>query len=256
MRFLAVVCMMLLSACAPRHAPEQPRVDNPWQMKAESLARSGVAAMDRERWGLARSMFERSLQAATLAGDRQLMALDWYNLGRAKAAGGDVDAARRAYERAAEQAGESGDAVNEMRASLALALLQSGDIPNPGGMPEVPAAYPIDIHLAAARLAALRGRADAARRAYAQVLGKAGKDRTGLLYAARAHLGLAELEAGGDAWPHLNAAMALLRRAGQPHLMLRALHLAASLETDAERRRAWEQRQEMLRKALDASHAE
>ncbi|MDQ6965575.1 MAG: hypothetical protein Q9M23_01475, partial [Mariprofundaceae bacterium] len=249
------------------------QVNNPWQKKAESLTRSGLGAMDKGQWSVAGMMFERSLQAATLASDDQLIALGWYNLGRARASAGNLALARRAYLQAVRQADSTDDAVNSRRAGLAIAMLNQA-LPGGKNQPfadallDVPATFPIDIHLAAARLAMLRGQAGMARESYARVLGMAGKDRSGLLYAARAHLGLAELEyqtffrqansqrENAAAWQNLNKAMDLLSRAGQPRLMLQVVNLAVALETDADRRLAWQQRAEALRRALHTASAD
>jgi len=269
-RLFGLIALLLLAACAHRVDAPQQQVNNPWQKQAESLARTGLGAMDREQWSVAGMMFEKSLQAATLANDDQLIALGWYNLGRARASAGHTSTARHAYLQAVRQADAAGDAVNSRRAGLALAMLnqstQHGEgLPHADDLLEVPADFPVDVHLAAARLAMLRGEAGVARQAYDRVLGMAGKDRSGLLYAARAHLGMAELEyqlvsrqadaQGGSsaAWLHLNKAMQLLNRAGQPRLMLQAVNLAAVLETDAARRLAWQQRAEALRSALQAA---
>jgi len=246
--------LLLLSACAPRQVVVEEPVTNPWTVRAESLAHSGVDAMGREQWDRARMLFERSLQAATLAGDERLVALAWYNIGRARASAGDDSAASQAFQQAIGQAEGAGDAVNSRRASLALALLS--DTATPKGddtMLDVPAVYPIDIHLAAARLAALRGYDARARAAYERVLDMAGKDRAGRLYAARAHLGLAELERVDNApaaQQQLARVMDILHRAGQPRLMLQALMLVAELEDDPARRLQWQQRAERLRSAL------
>jgi len=277
LRATGLIVLLLLAACAHRSEAPSVQVNNPWQKKAESLARSGLGAMDRGQWSVAGMMFERSLQAATLASDDQLIALGWYNLGRARASAGNIASARHAYLQAVRQADAAGDAVNSRRAGLALAMLNQAmpggeNQPHVDALLDVPAAFPVDIHLAAARLAMLRGQAGAAREFYARVLGMAGKDRAGLLYAARAHLGLAELESqavsrqtvapqavsrqtdsqsgNAAAWLHLNRAMDLLGRAGQPRLMLQAVNLAADLETDTRSRLAWQQRAEALRSAL------
>jgi len=262
MRLAVLLVLLALSACASRMPAPEVQVNNPWQANAESLARSGVDAMEREKWGFARVMFERSLQAATLAGDEKLMALGHYNLGRAQTAGGDAAAARQSYRQAIRQADSAGDAVNARRAALALAMLEDGDAQASEAQLDVPVAFPIDIHLAAARLAVLRGRENAARQSYARVLGMAGKDRNGLLYAARAHLGMAELEYAADsqggnaaAWAHLNTSLGLLRRAGQPRLMLQAVKLAAKLESEPVRRQMWQQRARALENILQRSAA-
>lgn len=259
MKWHVLLLLLLLSACAPRQAVVEEPVINPWKVRAESLAHSGVDAMGREQWDRARMMFERSLQAATLAGNERLVALAWYNIGRARASAGDEPEARHAFQQAIGQADSTGDAVNSRRASLALALLSGGvSTAEDDAMLDVPVGYPIDIHLAAARLAALRGHDARARAAYARVLDMAGKDRAGRLYAARAHLGLAGLERVANvpaAQRQLTRAMDILQRAGQPRLMLQALMLAAELEDDPARRQQWQRRAGQLRAALHAGRS-
>ena len=263
MRIFALCVLLLMVACVKHHEPMPEQVTNPYQARAEGLARSGVAALGREQWKTARMMFAKSLQAATLADDGRMIALAWYNLGRARAGGGDVQGARLAYQQSRQQAEKAQDAVNQQRAALALALLEHG-MPSDGkgggqedALLVVPASFPVDVHLAAARLAWLRGKFELARKAYSQVLAMAGPDRYGRIYAARAHLGLARLmaaESGQDAATaahrHLDQAIKLIHRAGEPRLMLQALQLAADMETDPALRQLWQQRAAAVRKAL------
>lgn len=252
---LPVLLLALLPACATRQAA-QPEVNNPWKSRAESLARSGVAAMGRGRMHSAEQFFQRSLQAATLAGDRQLVALDWYNIGRARAASGDAQGARAAFSEALAQARSSGDAVNMQRAGLALAMLDASSAGTAGddALLQVPENFPVDVQLAAARLAVLHGKPELARHAFERVLALAGPERSGLLYAARARLGLARLaHASGDptaAAAQLNSAIALLRRAGDPPLLRQAMLLAAQLAPDAALRALWKQRADDIGRAL------
>jgi len=269
-RTLGLILLLCMVACATRHEPPQTQVTNPYQARAEGLARAGVDALGREQWKSAQMLFEKSLQAATLADDERLMSLGWYNLGRAYAASGDTTAARAAYLQAMRQADEVHDAVNRQRAGLALALLDErdsteGKVAESDNLLEVPDSFPIDVHLAAARLAQLRHQSDLARHAYGRVLELVGQDRSGFIYAARAHLGLAELirsKAALDgvtensAWKHLNQALDLLRRAGDPRLMLQALNLATEMETDPIRRQVWLQRASAVQQALQKAHSE
>jgi tetratricopeptide (TPR) repeat protein len=258
-----------MAACVKHQEPIPPQVTNPYQARAEGLARSGVAALDRGQWKTAQTMFAKSLQAATLADDGRMIALAWYNLGRARAGGGDLPGARAAYQQSRRQAEKVQDAVNRQRAALALALLEHG-MPREGqgdvqedALLVVPASFPVDVHLAAARLAWLRGKSDLARKAYSRVLAMAGPGRYGRIYAARAHLGLARLiaaESGQDAITaarrHLDQAIELIHRAGEPRLMLQALQLAADMEPDPALRQAWQQRAAAVRKALHEARSE
>jgi len=259
-----LMILLLVTACAAKHELPQTQVTNPYQVRAEGLARAGVDALDREQWNRAQTLFEKSLQAATLADDQRLMSLAWYNLGRARAVKGDAEAARTAFQQAILQADAIQDVVSMKRAALALALLEErgpseNKEPASTDLLRVPDSYPIDIHLAAARLADIRQEYRLAQYAYGRVLEMAGQDRSGLTYAARAHLGLVESarsEAAPDglvkdsAWRHLNQAIGLLRRVGRPRLMLHALNLAAEMETDPARRQQWQQRAAAVQQAL------
>jgi len=261
----------MLSACAGPHKAQQLEVTNPYQVRAEGLARSGVDALSREQWKSAQMLFEKSLQAATLADDNRLMSLGWYNLGRARAADGKVREASAAYQQAILQAEKAKDAVSRQRAALALALLQQpegSDAAVADSLLNVPESFPVDVHLAAARLAYLRHQPDMANKAYGMVLNKAGQDRAGLIYAARAHLGLAKILRGEEvhakgataethpAWKHLHQALDLLHRAGEPRLMLQALNFAAEIEVDPVRRGQWTQRAAAVERALREAHTE
>jgi len=262
--------LLLLSACVGRHEPQQAEVTNPYQVRAEGLARSGVDALGREQWKRAHMLFEKSLQAATLADDQRLISLAWYNLGRARGAGGNAEEARAAFLQAMRQADEAQDAISRQRAGLALALLDehdpaAGKVPAGADLLRVPDSFPVDVHLAAARLAYLKHQPELARHAYGRVLEMAGQDRSGLTYAARAHLGLSELardQAALDgssedaAWKHLNQALDFLHRSGEPRLMLKALNLAADFETNPARRQQWLQRGKAVQQALQKMHIE
>jgi tetratricopeptide (TPR) repeat protein len=269
-KIFTLIVLLLMTSCAARHESPQVQATNPYQVRAEGLARSGVDALGREQWERAQMLFEKSLQAATLADNQRLMSLAWYNLGRARAAGGDINQARQAFIQAIRQADEAQDAVSRQRAGLALALLDgpaspAGNEPASIDLLRVPDAFPVDVHLAAARLAYLKHQPELARHAYGRVLEKAGQDRSGLTYAARAHLGLTQLvreqaakDGAGDdaAWKHLNQALDLLRRSGEPRLMLKALYLAAEMEANPVRRQQWLQRAKAVQQALQKTHKE
>jgi tetratricopeptide (TPR) repeat protein len=258
----SVLILMLLTACAAHRETVRESIPNPWQSKAEDLTRSGVNALDKGQWKNAQGLFEQSLQAATLTDDEQLMSLDWYNLGQAHVAGGNGQAARAAYRQAILLADGVKDAVGRQRAALALALLEEGaavqdkaeDVSADAVLLKVPDYFPVDIHLAAARLATIRHQPDLARLAYDRVLRMAGKDRSGMLYSARAHLGLAELASAdhstADARKHLGMALNLLHRTGEPRLMLQALDMAANAEPDPTRRQQWLERASAVRRIL------
>ena len=270
MKSFGLIILLLMTACAAKHELPQTQVTNPYQARAEGLARAGVHALDREQWNRAKMLFEKSLQAATLADDQRLMSLAWYNLGRAQVVRGDAKAARTAFQQAIRQADAIQERVSMKRAGLALALLDEQDSSQAKGLPSadllrVPDAFPIDVHLAAARLAEIRHQFELAQHAYGRVLEMAGQDRSGLTYAARAHLGLVGLarsQAAPDgvvkdsAWMHLNQAISLLRRAGGPRLMLQGLNMAAEMEADPIRRQQWQQRAAAVQQALQKAHSE
>jgi len=271
-RAFGLCLLLLVTACAVhKEVQSSPAVTNPYQARAEALARSGVDALGRGKWSAAQMLFGKSLQAATLADDERMISLAWYNLGRARAGGGDASGARSAYQQSMRQAGKAHDRVSFRRAGLALALMDQARTSDSSGQEKVPVedlldvpdSFPVDIHLAAARLAWLRGKPELARQAYGRVLVMAGPDRSGLIYAARAHLGLARLSSGetgpdsaAAAHRHLDRAFELVHRAGEPQLMLQALNLAADMEADPARRQQWLQRAEALRRALKEAHAE
>jgi len=249
---VAAIILLLATGCAGHQTPQKAEVRNPYVEKAELLNKNGVFALQQQHPARASKLFSSALQAATLADDAHWMALSGYNLGRAQAAAGDKAAAQRAYQTAIKQAEASGDSVNLMRVRLALALLD-GKFGDGVALQAVADTFPIDIHLAAGQLAALQDRQDVARHAYARVLALAGADRAGLLYAARAHLGLAGLaRKSGDiflAQNEVTTALGLLHRAGAPLLTAKALRFAAGLEKDSLRRR------ELLQRARDISRA-
>jgi len=253
---VAAVLMLLAAGCAGHQTPQKVEVRNPYIEKATLLNKNGVAALQQRHPARASRLFNAALQAATLADDAHWMALSGYNLGRALAAAGDKAAAQLAYQMAIKQAEASGDSVNLMRVRLALALL-GGEIADSLPVQSVADDFPIDIQLAAGQLAGLRNQQDMARHAYARVLALAGEDRAGLLYAARAHLGLAGLaRQAGDmqiAQAQVTTALALLHRAGAPLLTAKALRFAAKLEKDPSRRRVLLQRAEDISRALDVS---
>jgi len=271
MRLLSLCLMLLVSACSAHHQVVQGPVVNPYRAQAEALARSGVDALGMGRWQSAQRLFEKSLRSASLTGDSKLMALAWYNLGRAREAGGDVPGAREAFVHAMQLSGQAQEAVNRQRAALALALLERRNgvqlagrgtqpytsMANEDRLLVVPKSFPIDIHLAAAQLAALRDRPRAARKAYASVLDMAGKDRSGLIYAARARLGLATIDGTSDrdeARRQVRLAVALLERAGEPRLMVQALRMAAAYESDPASRTRWLQRADAVKQAWREAH--
>ncbi|MDX8391579.1 MAG: hypothetical protein R8K53_03300 [Mariprofundaceae bacterium] len=254
-----VALMLFMAGCAGHHAVQQEAAHNPYVEKAEQLNKNGVAALQKSHPAKAGRLFAAARQAATLADDASWIALSGYNMGRAYAAEGDNAAAETAYQKAMQAATAAGDGINLMRIRLALALLGS-DVGDKLAVQFVADDFPIDVHLAAGQLAVMQDRQDIAQHAYARVLALAGEDRAGLLYSARAHLGLADLARASDDVQMARAegrlALALLHRAGAPELTAQALRFIAGLEKDLPRRRALLQRSENISHLLKADRKE
>jgi len=247
-----IVALLLMTGCAGHHVQQDVRIRNPYIEKAMRLNNTGVMMLAKQHPVRADRMFGEAVKAAALADNAHWMALSWYNFGRAQATLNDKDGARQAYIKAAQLAANVGDTVNSMRARLALALLG-------GGMPDVQVlvvidkAFPIDVQLAAGQLAAKYRLRNNSRQAFERVLLLAGQDRAGLLYAARAQLGLAGLDIAADdavaAAKQTKNALALLHQAGAPELLKQALQLAASLEPDVQKK------QQLIQRVDNISHA-
>ncbi len=258
--FHAMVAMMiLLTGCAGHHVSQGVQVNNPHIEKARRLNRSGVVMLGQQHPVRASSFFGEAIKAATLADNAHWVALSWYNLGRARATENDKntendkDGARHAYQKAMAVAEAAGDAVNVMRARLALALLDD-DVQDMDGLMAVDKTFPVDVQLAAGQLAAEYDLTIVSEQAFERVLVLSGKDRAGLLYAARAHLGLAGLAMATDAVVaarQTKSALVLLHKIGAPRLMKQALQLAAKLEPDAQKKQSLMQRVDDISYAME-----
>ena len=251
LRLFAAGLLFIAAGCAAHHADPVENMRNPLLEKAERLNAAGVGALQQHRFARAAALFRQAAHAATLADNAHWLSLSWYNAGRALEADGDISAARNAYRQAMRLSGD--DAVNRMRARLALSA--DGDAPL-----IVPDAFPADVHLAAGERALRHGRDEAAQHAFVRVLKKAGKGRRGLIYAARAHLGLAELRLKSDekgaADRHVHQALDLLHRAGAPALTAHALRLAARLAGSAGERQRLNARARRIMRAMQAANPE
>jgi len=251
---VCLVVTALLAACGggPRNTVDE-AVRNPYVKRAKTLTDAGVSAMQRERWDYARNVFERALKAAQLTDDPRLVAKEWYNLGTAHAALGRYQKALRDFSEAQAVAERANDPVITIRARLARALLP-GQIND--WQPDVfTTKYPVDVHLAAARLAQKQARQDVAKQEYNFVLKKSGNSRLGLLYRAKAHLGMALLAREGQdmesAKQEVEEALGLLREVGSPRLIAHALLFYGKLELAADDRRGSLQRALVIYQTLE-----
>ncbi|MDT8376635.1 MAG: hypothetical protein RQ867_07860 [Mariprofundaceae bacterium] len=238
-RWPAVVLLLLLTACGG--GGNQVIIENPYAEKMKELSRNGVAAMQKERWEIAESSFDRALQAAQLANDPVLIARAWYNLGMLHVASGELMRGEAALKRAQSVAIQHGLTVSQLRSRIALALLyqKRGD---EAWQPEaLPSTMPVDLHLSAARLAQLQGRYGVARQEYDFVLSKAGDARPGLLYKADAHMGLAlmaeQQQDHETASREAESVLQISRKIGAPRQAAHALFLKATLTQNVAEKR-------------------
>ena len=251
--YVHLVVITLLTACGsgPRYVAGE-AVQNPYVKRANTLAEVGISAMQGERWDYALNVFARALKEAQLSDDLCLVTKQWYNLGAAHVAAGDRQEGLRDFHAAQVIAERAGDSVMTMRIRLARALL-------PGQantwQPDLLAAkYPVDIHLAAARLAQKQKRYHVAKQEYDVVLKQRGRSRMGVLYRAQAHLGLAMLareeQDVANAKQEVEASLGLLRQVGSPRLTAYALLFYGGLEVSAHDRRQSLQRALVIYQAL------
>ncbi|MFC1536375.1 tetratricopeptide repeat protein [Pseudomonadota bacterium] len=233
-QLIVLTALLMLVACGS--SGQKNSVENPYAERMKDLSSNGVAAMQRERWSVAEKLFERALQAAQLANDPDLIASAWYNLGMLHVSAGNDKKGEAALERASSVSEQHQLEVTNMRARVALALLfqrQGREAWQPGVLD---AAYPVDIHLIAARLSQLQQRGDIARREYEFVLRKREVNRTVMLYKMEAHMGLALLaEQQQDhevAKNEIAQVLKMSREIGAPRLAAHALLLKATLTQD------------------------
>ena len=231
--------LLLLTACGG--GGKQVVVENPYAEKMKELSRNGVAAMQRERWEIAETSFDRALQAAQLANDPALIARAWYNLGMLEVSEGELAKGAVTLKQAEGVARQHGLIVSQTRSQIALALLnQRRGVA--AWQPELlSSTMPVDLHLSAARLAQLQGRDGVAYQEYDVVLKKAGNERSGLLYKIEAHMGLALMaEQKKDlktARAETETVLSMSRKVGSPRVAAHALLLQASLTQDVAERR-------------------
>jgi len=227
--------LLLLSGCGGNTKP--PVVENPYEQQMQELTSNGVLAMRRESWVAAEHSFTRALQAAQLTADPVLIAHAWYNLGMAYVAEGRLREGDEALLHAEGLASRHHLSDEYERARLNRALLAVKQGHKAWQPPPLPRQMPVDVHLAAARLAGLQGRMDTASEEYQLVLRSADKhSAAGLRYRAEAHLGLARLALKQhqplEAMKRSEQALEVCRQVGVPRLTAQALMLKAGLTND------------------------
>ncbi len=244
---LLAILLPWMAACS-HHADTTPAApENPYLVSSRSLAENGLAALRRERWAAAEQAFQQSLQAAELADDMPQVIVAWYRLGVLYRAMQRPQAAKTAYAESLRLAEAEQQPVMAMRAHLALLLLAATSEPTatadseklPDSLYNAPA-WPLDIHLQAARLAQLRGDMTRAQRAYQMVIAAqsdTAADATAIApLQARAQLGLAELarQRGqqSQAKQAAEAALTICHRIGEPRIAAHAHLLLAELAPD------------------------
>ena len=234
MRYVVIVLLSLLAACGG--SSHKDVVENPYSDRMRELTRTGVDAMQRERWQVAESLFERALQAAQLANDQELIGQAWYNLGVLHISSGEEEKGESELMRAASVAQRHQQEVTLVRARVALALLHQKSGRKAWQPDALGSSMPMDLHLSVARLAQLQQRYDVARREYEYVVSRSGKDRATLLYKIDAHMGMAllHLELNEEAAVHdeIEDVLKMSRDVGAPRQAAHALLLSARLVSD------------------------
>jgi len=238
-RWSVALLLLLLAACGG--GAKQTVIENPYAEKMKELSRNGVAAMEKERWEIAETSFDRALQAAQLANDPALIARAWYNLGMLHVSAGELEKGAVTLKQAESIALQHGLTVSQARSQIALALLnQRRGVA--AWQPELlSATMPVDLHLSAARLAQLQGRDGVAYQEYGFVLKKAGNERSGLFYKIEAHMGLAlmaeQKQDHKTAKKEAALVLKMSREIGAPRVAAHALLLQASLTQDVAEKR-------------------
>jgi len=248
----------MLAACGSggTHKTEEP--ENPYLQQAANHIRNGISAMQHERWQSAERSFARALTASQLADDIRLITQSWYNLAIIRSAMKNHHTAEQAYKRVIELAGRHNNNIMQMRARLALALMQqrAGMLPASFKLLDShanlfePGHWPADIQLQAARLAQRLEQNTLAQQGYAAVTLKKGKARQLQKMKAEAHMGLALLAKTDkqyeEAWGQAAHALKYCRNIGSPRLTAHALLLQGSLPLSGDTKR-----RDKLERALD-----
>ncbi|NWF36731.1 tetratricopeptide repeat protein [Mariprofundus sp. KV] len=253
---IAAATLLLLS-CAASTGNKPAELSNPYMLKAENHTDNGMAAMQQERWDAAIRSFSRALTAAQLADDTSTVTHSWYNLASAQSSAGLNSEAEASYAQVMQLAQRHQDEVMQLRAQLALHLMQQrlGRLPDSFSLQQLPESlftkqqWPADLHLQAARLAQRLGKNDAAADAY-QLLVKRNKTKASeYRMAAEAHMGLALLARdNGENQRAVNEAeqaLSYCRRIGAPRLTAHALLLQGELAPEKVEKR------DKLERALD-----
>ena len=257
-RWTVALLLLLLAACGG--GAKQTVVENPYAEKMKELSRNGVAAMQKERWKIAETSFDRALQAAQLANDPALIARAWYNLGMLHVSAGELEKGAVTLKQAEVIALQHGLTVSQARSQIALALLnQRRGVA--AWQPEVlSSTMPVDLHLSAARLAQLQGRGDVAYQEYGFVLKNAGNERSGLFYKIEAHMGLAlmaeQKQDHKTAKKEAALVLKMSREIGAPRVAAHALLLQASLTQDVAEKRDDLQDALVIYRALQDLHGQ
>lgn len=237
MRWFVMVVVLLLASCGGSHKEV---VENPYSNRMKELTRTGVDAMQRERWQVAGSLFERALQAAQLANDQDLIGQAWYNLGVLHISAGANEKGENELLRAVSVSQRQHQEVTLMRARIALALLYQKTGRKAWQAEALKSDMPLDLHLSVARLAQLQKHYEVAHSEYAYVLKRSGKDRKTLLYKIDAHMGLAllhfELHEELVVREEIERVMEMSREVGAPREAAHALLLRSRLEKSEARK--------------------
>jgi len=238
---LTLLCVSMLGSCGGKSSHKTPEPENPYILQANTHIHNGLAAMQKERWQSAESSFARALVSSQLADDINLVSRSWYNLAVIRSALNNNTGAEEAYGRVLELADRHRDSLMQMRAQIALALIQEreGHLPETFDIQQLPASlfqagnWPADIRLQAARLAQRLQHSALAQQAYLTITQTKGSDRNLLKMKAEAHMGLALLARSESrfeqAWAEAEKALGYCRVVGAPRLTAHALLLQGQL---------------------------
>ncbi len=239
---LTLLCVSMLCSCGGKSSHKAPEPENPYISQANNFIQNGLAAMQNERWQSAENSFARALISSQLADDISLVSLSWYNLAVIRSALNNVQGAEEAYVRVLELTDRHQDSLMQLRAQIALALIQEreGHLPETFDLQQLPASlyqagghWPTDIRLQAARLAQRLHYTTLAQQAYLVITQKTGSDQNLLKMKAEAHMGLALLSSSESryehAWSEAEKALSYCRVVGAPRLTAHALLLQGQL---------------------------
>ncbi len=252
---LVLMLIMTMTSCGGGHH-KPVTIENPYASRAQGFINNGKTAMQQEHWQAAEQSFSRALMAAQLADNTPLISQSWYNTGMAHAAMGHYLKAKHAYSRTIRLAEQHKYDVIEMRARLALTLLNLHS-----NMPVSDMAlnelfskrkWPVDIYLQVARIAQLQKQPVQAKYAYNAVLNFRDEGKVALKMKAEAHMGLALLAKSSGEWikahDQADKTLAICHRIGAARLTAHALLLKGQLPGDSD---TYDVRRDQLVRALD-----